>query len=177
LSTIKDPRAHAAAKADINKEVQLKVRELKSEAAEIDGRIRECEIAATRETDDDRVAELLAERSRLQQRKEALPFLLRGTQARALQRQAEALFAEAADIKVDLDAAEEKLQAATACVPDLQRQLDEAIAAVKQLTAQRDQLSLHYNSLTKSAGLARADAGCIERGEPMKFGSNGYIGE
>lgn len=174
---IRDPRAHAQAKADINRELQTKVRELKREAGEIDGKIRDLEIRATRESDESIVEELLGQCSKLQRRKDALPIILRGTQARALHRQAEALFAEAADVKLDLDAAEENLQVATARVPELQRQLDEALAAVAESTQQRDQLSRAYNDLTKGAGLARADAGCLERGEPMKFEPNRFIGE
>lgn len=175
--TKKDPRAHAQAKADINKTLQTKVRELKAEGVQLEDRIRDLEVQAVRETDQERVVELLAEKNKLVARKEALPVLLRGFQARALHAQSAALFEEAAEIKPELEAAEIALEAAIKLVPDLERQLQEARDAVNQKTAERDRLSNSYNSLTKAAGYARGDAGCIERGEPMKFEPNRFIGE
>lgn len=173
----RDPRAHAAAKADINKTLQTKVRELRAEESELDSRIRELEIQAVREADADRVVELLAEKNKLAARREALPVILRGYQARALHAQSAALFAEAADIKPELDAAEGELQEAIKLVPELERQLAEARKAVNEKTARRDLLSNQHKSLEAAAGSARADAGCIERGEPMKFEPGRFIGE
>jgi len=173
LSTKTD---RAQAKAGINRELQTKVRELTKEAAEIDDKIREVETKATRETDESLVVSLLDERAKLQKRKEALPFILRGTQVRALLRQSEALFEEAAELKVELDAAEVEVEAASAKIPDLERQLQEAKSALETATQRRDQLSLHHASLTKGAGYARADAGCIERGEEPKFEPGRFIG-
>ncbi len=172
----RDPQAHGAAKADINKTLHTKVRELKAEARELDTKIQELEISAVREADGDRVVELLAEKSRLAARREALPILLRGFQVRALQAQAGALFEEAADIKPELDAAEAELEAAIKLVPELESQLEEARRAVTEKTARRDQLSNSYNSLNSAAGSARADAGCIERGEKMQFQPNRFDG-
>lgn len=176
-TTRKDPQARAAAKADINKTLQSKVRELRAEESDLDTKIRELEIKAVRESDADRVVELLAEKNKLAARREALPVILRGFQARALHAQAAALFEEAADIKPELDAAEVELEAAIKLVPELERQLEEARAAVNEKTAHRDQLSNSYSSLQRAAGYARADAGCIERGEPMKFEPTRFIGE
>jgi cell division protein FtsB len=60
--------------------------------------------------------------------------------------------------------------------PDLERQLQEARTALEEITQRRDQLSRNYYDLEKGAGYARADAGCIERGEPMKFEPTRFIG-
>lgn len=173
----RDPQAHAAAKAHINKTLQSKVRELRAEEGDLDRRIRELEVQAVREPDAERVVELLAEKNKLAARRDALPVILRGYQARALHAQSAALFEEAADIKPELEAAEVDLQAALRLVPELERQLEEAREAVNQKTARRDHLSNQHKSLSTAAGSARADAGCIERGEPMKFEPNRFIGE
>lgn len=172
----RDPREHAAAKADINIKLKKKVSELTEEAAQIDDKIGQVELAAAREKDEARVVQLLAERKQLLERKDALPFILRGVQSRALCDQADALSEEAAEIKVDLDAAESELAAATARVPELQKQLDEAIAAVTEITQRRDVLSRNHADLEKAAGYARADARCIERGEAPKFEPGRFIG-
>lgn len=173
----KDPREHARAKSDIKRQLQTKVRELRAEQAQLDQRIRDLEVKAARESDGDKVVEILAERKRCEARKEALPFLLRGEQSRALLRQAEALFEEAVDVKVDLDAAEAELETATAGVLELKRQLAEAEALLPELTTRRDALSNNHKSLTQAAGAARADAGCVERGEPCKFEPGRFLGE
>ena len=176
-TTKRDPREHAAAKSDINLQLQRTVKKLKEELGQIDGQIKDLEIQAAREPDADKVVGLLEERERLSKRKDALPFLLRGEQARALRRQATALREEAADVKPDLDAAELELQSATARIPELQRELEEANEALIAATRRRDELSKQYNDLSHGAGYADADAGCIERGEPMKFVPSRFIGE
>lgn len=175
--TKKDPREHSAAKADINIKLKQTVTKLKNELGQIDGQIKDLEIQAAREPDSDKVIALLEERDRLSKRKEALPFLLRGEQARALRRQAVALREEAADVKPDLDAAEIELESATARIPKLQRELEEATEALAAATRRRDELSKQHNDLSHAAGYANADAGCIERGEPMKFVPTRFIGE
>lgn len=101
--------------------VRNAIRELTKEMKSIDGQIQDLEIRAARETDEGRVIDLLAERSRLQQRKEALPFLLRGTQARALHAQAAALREEASAVKSEWDSAEADVVAATERLSELQQ--------------------------------------------------------
>jgi chromosome segregation ATPase len=150
-------------------ELQNKVRELEREAEQIDGKIQELEVQASREVNEQRVEKLLSERSRLQSRKEAIPFLLRGIQSRALHSQAAVLEEEAANVKPDLDAAEAELVSATNRIPELQQQLDEAIAARAEAEQRRDQLAQQHYNLRSAAGKAGANARCIERGEPMKF--------
>ncbi len=166
----------AAAKADVRVELSKKVRELKQEAEQIDGQIQELEVQAAREADEARVVELLAERSRLERRKEALPFLLRGTQARALRRQAATVFEEAADVKAELAAAEVDVESSTKRIPELQQQLDQAVKVLAEATGRRDQLAHQHRGLEMSASYAEADAKCIERGEPMKFEPSRFIG-
>lgn len=156
--------------------VQQEVTKLSKETKEIDGLIKEVEIKAARESNEANVVELLDERARLVQRKKALPFLLRGVQSRSLYAQAEVLFAESEEVKTELDTAEADLQTAAARVPELRRQLDEATKAVEELTKQRDQLSQQYWALDRSAKYAKSDAGCIERGEPMRFEPDRFIG-
>lgn len=173
----KDPREHAAAKADINIKLRDKVRELRAEETQLDQKISDLKLQAVRESDQDKVIQILAECKALEARREALPVILRGFQARALHAQAAALFEEAEDVKPDLDAAELELTAARELVPELEQRLEQAKQAVIEVEAKRDQLSGSYAALQKAAGLARADAGCIERGEPMKFEPTRFIGE
>lgn len=154
--------------------VRGKVRDLTREMKNIDGQIKDLELQAAREADEARVVELLAERSRLAQRKEALPFLLRGTQARALHAQADALFEEAAAVKVDLDAASAAVEAATARVADLKREAAQADNDLAASTVRHGQLERQYWDLQNGAGYAKGDANCIERGEPMKFQPNRF---
>lgn len=155
--------------AESKRELQTKVRELEQEAAEIDGLIQSLGIKATQEADENRVLELLAERSRLESRKQAIPFLLRGIQARALHSQSAALVEEAANAKADLDAAQLELEAATNRIPELQQQLDQAVAALAEAQRRRDQLAHQHHGLQSAAGNAGANARCIERGEEMQF--------
>jgi hypothetical protein len=150
-------------------ELQNKVRELEREAAEIDGLIQSLGIKATQEPDEDRVVELLNERSRLESRKQAIPFLLRGIQARALHSQAAALQEEAANVKADLDVAVLEAESAASLIPELQQQLDQAVAALAEAERRRVQLAHQHHGLQSAAGNAGANARCIERGEPMKF--------
>jgi hypothetical protein len=167
--TKRDPRLHAQAKADIRKEAEQKAKELTAEAEQIDGLILELEVKAAQEPDEARVLELLNERSRLESRKQALPFLLRGTQSRALHRQAAALKAEADDLKVDLDAAELEVTAASKRIPELQLQLDQANEVLAEATAMRDRLAHQHKSLASAASNTGANARCVERGEEPKF--------
>jgi predicted nucleic acid-binding Zn-ribbon protein len=150
------------------------VRALEKEIREIGEQIKDCELAASRETNEARVIELLAERSRLAQRKEALPFLLRGTQARALHAQADALFEEASAVKVDFDGAHATLEAATERIADLKRQTEQADKDLIAATVRHGQLERQYWDLQNSAGYAKGDANCIERGEPMSHEPNRF---
>ncbi len=169
-------RERREAKADINVQLRDKVRELTQEAEQIDGDIQKIEAAAGCEVDENRVVELLAERSRLLQRKEAMPFILRGTQARALRRQAAALYDEASEAKADLDSAESEVNSVTKRIPELQQQLDQAIEALDKATRRRDDLALQHNSLHRAASYTEGDAKCLEQGIPMKFEPQRFIG-
>lgn len=170
------PADHAAAKADVGIELSKKVKEFKREAEEIDAKIQELELKAVREVKEQRVEQILAERSKLESRKQALPVLLRGVQARALHRQSEALYAEAADVKAELDAAELAFESATKQIPELQAQLDQAIEVRNVAEGKRDHLAGQHKSLSDSASYAAADARCIERGEEPKFVPGRFIG-
>jgi len=150
--------------------VRDKVRELTREMKEIDGQIRDLEVQAAREPDDEaRVCDLLSERSRLERRKEALPFLLRGTQARALRAQAAALREEQASVKIELDAAELAVKATTERIAELKRQSEQAVEVLAQATRQMDLLTQQHMALIRGAGAAQGDAVLIERGDPMMF--------
>jgi DNA repair exonuclease SbcCD ATPase subunit len=155
--------------SESKRELQNKVRELEREAEQIDGKIQEIELKAAREEDEARVVELLAERSRLQSRKEAIPFLLRGIQSRALHSQKAALLEEAASVKADLDDAVLEFEAATKRVPELQQQLDQAVVALAEAERHRDKLAKQHYSLESAAGSAGANARAIERGEPATW--------
>lgn len=166
----------AAAKADVGPALSKQVQEFKREMSEIDGKIGNLELQAAREVDEQRVEQILEERSKLEKRKEALPFLLRGIQARALRRQSEALYEEAAEVKSELDVAEAAYQDATRRIPELQEQLDQAIETRNVAEGNRDQLAKQHKSLSDSASYAEADARCIERGEEPKFVPGRFIG-
>ena len=168
--------AVARAETYLRTELCDKVRELTQEIEQITGQIQDVELKAARESDEGRVVDLLAERSRLISRKEALPFLLRGTQARALRKQAAALFEEASAAKADLDAAELDVVAATDRVAELQRESEQAAEVLAKATRRQHELNLEHNELSRAAGYAEGDAKCIERGEPMKFEPTRFIG-
>ncbi len=143
------------------------VRALEKEIREIGEQIKDCELAAGRERDEERVIELLAERTRLEKRKEALPFLLRGTKARALDTQAARLREAAAPIKTTLDDAGAAVTQATARLSALKRETEQAGADLARESKRRDELTKKLEDLERSAALAEGDARLIERGEPM----------
>ncbi len=143
------------------------VRALEKEIREIGEQIKDCELAAGRERDEERVIELLAERTRLEKRKEALPFLLRGTKARALDTQAARLREAAAPIKTTLDDAGAAVTQATARISALKRETEQAGADLARESKRRDELTKKLEDLERSAALAEGDARLIERGEPM----------
>ncbi len=142
-------------------------RALEKEIREIGEQIKDCELAAGRERDEERVIELLAERTRLEKRKEALPFLLRGTKARALDTQAARLREAAAPIKTTLDDAGAAVTQATARLSALKRETEQAGADLARESKRRDELTKKLEDLERSAALAEGDARLIERGEPM----------
>jgi predicted nucleic acid-binding Zn-ribbon protein len=143
------------------------IRALEKEIREIGEQIKDCELAAGRERDEERVIELLAERTRLEKRKEALPFLLRGTKARALDTQAARLREAAAPIKTTLDDAGAAVTQATARISALKRETEQAGADLARESKRRDELTKKLEDLERSAALAEGDARLIERGEPM----------
>lgn len=144
-------------------------RSLARELARIDEQIRSTEIEAGRQTDENRVTELLTERRRLERRRESLPFLLRGAQSRALRAQAAALRAEAAAADSELQEAIAETIAATERHADLERQAREAAYALAVADRRRSELVQQYEHLTRSAGLAETDAHRIEQGlEPLE---------
>jgi predicted nucleic acid-binding Zn-ribbon protein len=143
------------------------IRALEKEIREIGEQIKDCELAAGRERDEERVIELLAERTRLEKRKEALPFLLRGTKARALDTQAARLREAAAPIKTTLDDAGAAVTQATARLSALKRETEQAGADLARESKRRDELTKKLEDLERSAALAEGDARLIERGEPM----------
>ncbi len=143
------------------------IRALEKEIREIGEQIKDCELAAGRERDEERVIELLAERTRLEKRKEALPFLLRGTKARALDSQAARLREAAAPIKTTLDDAGAAVTQATARISALKRETEQAGADLARESKRRDELTKKLEDLERSAALAEGDARLIERGEPM----------
>jgi chromosome segregation ATPase len=143
------------------------VRALEEEIKNISATIKNFELQASRETNEARVIELLAERDRLERRQDALPFLLRGTKARALDSQAARLRVEAATIKATLDDAEAAVVQATARVASLKRETEQAGAAHARVSKRRDELTKMFEDLERSAAFTESDARLIERGEPM----------
>jgi chromosome segregation ATPase len=150
------------------------IRALELELKEIGEQIKECELAAARERDEARVIELLAERDRLARRRDALPFLLRGTKARALDAQAASLRIEAATIKTTRDDAEAAVVQATARVASLKRETEQAGAAHARVSKRRDELIKMFEDLERSASYAEGDARLIEQGLPMQFEPNRF---
>jgi predicted nucleic acid-binding Zn-ribbon protein len=150
------------------------VRALEKEIREIGEQIKDCELAAARERDEARVIELLAERDRLERRQDALPFLLRGTKARALDSQAASLRDEAATIKTTLDEAEAAVTQATARIAALKRESEQASADLARDTKRHDELIKMFEDLERSASYAEGDARLIEQGQPMQFEPNRF---
>jgi chromosome segregation ATPase len=158
-------RQHPADKS--RAEVRDKIRELSRETETIEAAIKDVEIKAARETDEQQVLQLLAERKRLVERREALPFLLRGAKAQALRAQAEALGDEASAVKADLDAAEQEVASVTERVTELQRLSVEAAAALEGAKRRRDDLAEQYTDLSRGASSARTDAYRVEQDMPL----------
>jgi predicted nucleic acid-binding Zn-ribbon protein len=150
------------------------VRALEKEIREIGEQIKDCELAAGREMDEARVIELLAERRRLERRQDALPYLLRGTKARALDAQAASLRDEAAPIKTTLDDAEAAVVQATARLSALKRETEQAGADLARESKRRDELTKKLEDLERSAGYAEGDARLIEQGLAMMFEPNRF---
>jgi hypothetical protein len=93
-----------------------------------------------------------------------------------LHRQSEALYAEANELKSELDAAELAFQTATKRIPELQEQLNQAVEERSKAEQKRDQLAHQHKSLSDTASYTAADARCIERGEEPKFLPGRFIG-
>jgi chromosome segregation ATPase len=150
------------------------VRALEEEIKNISATIKNFELLASRETNEARVIELLAERDRLKRRQDALPFLLRGTKARALDSQAARLRDEAATIKTTLDDAEAAVLQATARIAALKRESEQAGADLARESKRRDELTKKFDDLERSASYAEGDARLIEQGQPMTFEPNRF---
>ncbi len=143
------------------------IRALEEEIKNISATIKNFELLASRETNEARVIELLAERDRLKRREDALPFLLRGTKARALDAQAASLRVQAGTVKSSLDDAGAAVTQATARLSALKRETEQAGADLARESKRRDELTKKLEDLERSAALAEGDARLIERGEPM----------
>ncbi len=150
------------------------IRALEEEIKNISATIKNFELLASRETNEARVIELLAERDRLKRREDALPFLLRGTKARALDAQAASLRVQAGTVKSSLDDAEEAVTQATARIAALKREMDEAGADLARDSKRRDELTKKFDDLERSANYAEGDARLIEQGLAMMFEPNRF---
>jgi hypothetical protein len=148
--------------------------DLARELPRIDDEIKAVEVEANRATEEAQVMALLQERDRLLQRKIALPFLVRGAQARALRVQATAMFDEAKSAKAEWDTSVADAETSAARLAAAERELKEAIEASAQAVRRRDTREHEYWSLHRSAAFAQGDAERIEQGleptyDPHRF--------
>jgi chromosome segregation ATPase len=139
-------------------------RQLAQELTQIDGRINATAVEAGRTADEGRARELLAERDALVQRKEVLPFLLRGARARFLQATAADIKAQAAPVAAALAEAQAEVSVATAEFDAAAAALERAAARLKTAERQREEFIALHGRLLGEVGEIEIDAYRVAHG-------------